>query len=152
MSKIDQLIREVERASEGYADILISREEWKALKAKYATAKPARIPAKRAKPRKNRETLVEHQEVMHDLFLRAKGMCEGAHIRRDGQIVVEHAPHCPGLVSWLHGDPSHIKSRGSGGEWSLDNLLWQSRQCHRWQHQGGKVVPKKPTVEFQRVR
>lgn len=144
MSATDRLIRDVQREidAEGH----LHRDEWNAIKAKYATKRPARIPAKRAKPRKNRETKDEHADVILQLFERANGGCEGARIRRDGEIVREHAPDCPRAVPLHRGDPAHNKSRGSGGEWDLINLRWVSRQCHRWEHQGGKPVRAKETL------
>jgi hypothetical protein len=32
----------------------------------------------------------------------------------------------------------------------MDNLRWTSRQCHRWEHNGGKVIPSKKAATLER--
>jgi hypothetical protein len=148
MSKLTNLIRDIDRQVKNEGHLYGS--VWAKLREKYASKAPRPIPAKRAKQRKNHETKAEHADVIQQLFERANGACEGARIRRNGEIVREHAPDCPKAVPFHRGDPAHDKSRGSGGEWALENLRWTSRQCHAWEHNGGKVVPKK-TVPTRRA-
>jgi hypothetical protein len=81
--------------------------------------------------------------VREQLILRSLGHCEGARIRRDGEIIIEHAPDCSGVADWDHGHAAHNKSRGAGGKFELDNLRWVTAACHRWEHSGGKVIPSK---------
>lgn len=145
LTATDRLIRELEREldSEG----AIYRPAFERIKLKWESKKPKPIPQKRAKKRRNRETPAKHAEVKRQLCERAEGICERARIRRDGKIVYEHAPDCPLAVSLHRGDPAHNKSRGSSGAWELQNLRWVSRQCHNWEHHGGKVIPPKSRKE-----
>lgn len=47
------------------------------------------------------------------------------------------------VIAW-RGDPSHIKSRGAGGDDVIENLLWSCRSCHSKSHNAnGKPCPPK---------
>ena len=103
MAKIDHVFRELERVmlvEDGR--VIVSLDDWTSIQEKYASKQPKKIPSVRKRPRKNRETLAEHQALKRQLFERANGGCEGARIRRDGELVREHAPDCPRAVP-LHG-------------------------------------------------
>ena len=58
-----------------------------------------------------------------------------------------HAPDCRGHADWFTGHAAHIKSRGAGGKFELDNLRWLTPECHRFEHNGMKPVPAKGRIE-----
>ena len=102
MIAVRQLIRDLNRTNynNGEGGLWVSEKDWKALKAKYADKPAKKIPAKRAKQRRNRETPAEHEAVILQLFERAQGECEGARIRRDddGYTVVTTGDQGSGIL------------------------------------------------------
>lgn len=48
-------------------------------------------------------------------------------------------------------DRCHIKTKGSGGTWDADNILFMCRQHHTEQHQIGwvKFLTKYPNIEWE---
>lgn len=58
-----------------------------------------------------------------EVFARDKGICQ----------------NCGKYVSWYNGHLTHIKSRGAGGDDSMENCLWKCPDCHiRIEHGGVK--------------
>lgn len=53
---------------------------------------------------------------------------------------------------WESGHLAHIKSRGAGGKWILDNLRTLCMRCHMAEHNGGyRVVPRRPETPYRGV-
>ena len=45
---------------------------------------------------------------------------------------------------WVSMQLMHLKSKGSGGDWSMENLATGCLDCHGKRHNGGKPCPPKP--------
>jgi len=71
-------------------------------------------------------------EVRLQLFERSGGTCE-----------LRLSPKCWEWITWDTMHACHVVSRARGGNWELPNLLAGCPDCHYWQHQGGKLCPKK---------
>lgn len=105
-----------------------------------AKRKPFAPPKKRKPDR--REGKVTHTVRLHgpeksalrdDCFRRSQGFCE------------VRLPGCLSYAPWLSGEMAHIRSVGSGGSDTLENVLWSCMQCHSKLHNaGGKPCPPKP--------
>ena len=78
------------------------------------------------KPKRLKLTPVEYRKLKKDACERAMGYCE--------YCKCTPAPLDNGAVPAGH--PHHIKSRKSGGDDSLDNILWVCWVCHTNIHNG----------------
>ena len=96
------------------------------------------IPKRRAKPRRGEPTKEEKEAVRRAVY------------NRDGQACVD----CGNHVYWESGyfgsmHLMHIKSRGAGGDWSMENLLTGCPECHAKRHNcGGHPLPRKYHGEY----
>lgn len=59
--------------------------------------------------------------------------------RIQNRKALDEVKHYPCLVCRAPSDPCHIKSRGAGGDDTLDNLIQLCRRHHSEQHQTGWV-------------
>jgi len=65
-------------------------------------------------------TKKQKAKIREDVFNREHGHCQG----------------CGRFVMFSDGHLHHIKSRGAGGSWDLDNLAWLCVECHANVHAG----------------
>jgi hypothetical protein len=85
-----------------------------------------RIRQKRAKPRRGKETPEEKAAVRLAVYQRAAGRCEL-------QIVsdcIKGVLPLTGCNPWDHAHAVHLKSAGSGGKWTMDNIRLGCHRCH----------------------
>lgn len=142
MSATDRLIRDVQREidAEGH----LHRDEWNAIKAKYTTKQPSRIPAKRAKPRVRKTVVrlhgVEMMLLREKVYSRDDGKCVDC---KQGVYFFDWEAPVKELIMEL----SHVRSRGAGGGDTLENCVTRCRECHQKSHNcNGKPVPSKRTI------
>src|ERR1039457_2920334 len=100
------------------------------LREKYEPEKRKPVNPKRKTQRRNRETPLHTLSIRMQMYARSGGMCES-----------RVSPCCWISASWYAGQAAHIKSRGAGGAFELNNLLWLCPACHQWQHNDGKPIP-----------
>ena len=85
------------------------------------------MPEPNWKPKTIRLYGRDYKEFRESLFNRACGCCEdcGRYVPLyiDGEFDQYYCGHV-----------SHIKSRGAGGEDTLDNAKWKCFDCHRREH------------------
>lgn len=82
------------------------------------------IPRKRAKPRRGQPTKAEKKALRWAVYERARGICE-----------LRLMPGCLGPVPFngslrVRGHLVHLKSRGAGGKWDMENCRWGCAVCH----------------------
>jgi hypothetical protein len=94
----------------------------------------------RSKPRRGQPTKAEKASVRLAVYERAEGRCE-LHLLPN--CIRGVLPYGGGTV-WDHGHLVHLKSRGAGGSWSLDNCKWGCYICHLVGLHNPKSVPPKP--------
>lgn len=95
------------------------------------------IPKKRARPRRGKESQEQRTKVRDNVYTRCGGMCE-LRLRPDclvGPIQKN------GNTPWDHWHAAHIKSEGSGGKYTEDNLLGACWKCHLLGLHRGEVSP-----------
>lgn len=79
----------------------------------------------------------EKAAIRHKVFMRDRHKC----VDCGRPVLLER-----GFWSSMH--LMHIKSKGSGGDWSMQNLATGCLTCHQKRHNaGGKPCPAKPRKE-----
>jgi hypothetical protein len=81
---------------------------------------------RRTKPRRGQPTKAEKAAIRQAVYDRAQGKCE---IRKHEDCSKERVLPWDGDV-FNRGHLVHIKSRGAGGSWEMDNLLLGCPPCH----------------------
>lgn len=86
-----------------------------------------KTPLRKRRPgvRRGQPTPEEKRSIRLEVYRRAQGRCE-----------LHNLPDCiPGVLPWdggvfQRGHLVHLRSRGAGGGWTLDNLRWGCWRCH----------------------
>ena len=81
---------------------------------------------KRTKPRRGQPTPEEKAAVRLAVYERAGGRCE----LNLGPKCIEGILAFEGDTPWDHGHFVHIKSKGAGGAFTVENGKWGCFQCH----------------------
>jgi hypothetical protein len=88
------------------------------------------IRKRRATPRRGSLTAAEKHAIRLAVYVRAQGRCE-----------LNLGPKCiPGVLPWdgesplFYGHLVHVRSRGAGGDWTLENCRWGCVECHSGYH------------------
>jgi hypothetical protein len=84
------------------------------------------VPKRRVKPRRGQPTKNDKDTLRLAVYERAQGLCE-LHLLPDcitGVLPFE------GDTPWDHGHLVHLKSRGAGGQWTMQNCRWGCHVCH----------------------
>lgn len=93
----------------------------------------------RSKPRRGQPTKAEKTALRDAVYERALGQCE---LRNEAKCI-RGVLAKNGFSPWDHGHLVHIKSRGSGGKWTLENCVWGCHVCHLVGLHNPKSVPSK---------
>jgi hypothetical protein len=98
-----------------------------------------RIKPVRSALRRGELSKAEKTSVRRQVYERAGGLCEVKLHSKCIRVVLDWDGDTP----WNHGHLVHRKSKGSGGKWTLDNLLWGCPNCHLISLHNPKPVPSK---------
>jgi hypothetical protein len=92
---------------------------------------------KRAKPRRGEPTTEEKAAVRLAVYERAGGRCE----LNLGPKCIKGILAFEGSTPWDHGHFVHIKSKGAGGAFTVENGRFGCFQCHLgYAHNEGKKI------------
>lgn len=81
---------------------------------------------KRARPRRGEPSPKEKTVLRWQVYQRAEGRCE-LNLSKD---CVQGVLEWTGPDPWSHGHLVHLRSRGAGGDWTVENCRWGCFQCH----------------------
>ena len=84
------------------------------------------VRKKRSEPRRGEPTPEEKKAVRLAVYERAGGRCE----LNLGPKCIKGVLPFEGDTPWDHGHFVHIKSKGAGGKFTVENGRWGCYQCH----------------------
>ena len=95
------------------------------------------VRKKRSEPRRGEPTPEEKKAVRLAVYERAGGRCE----LNLGPKCIKGVLPFEGDTPWDHGHFVHIKSKGAGGKFTVENGRWGCYQCHLgYLHTEGKKL------------
>jgi hypothetical protein len=103
---------------------------WSTIKRKTPLKRSGPPRKKRPGVRRGQPTREEKEGLRMAVYARAEGRCE-----------LNLGPKCiKGVLPYtadsplFHGHLVHIKSRGAGGKWTMENCRWGCVECHSGYH------------------
>ncbi len=87
------------------------------------------VKKRRAKPRRGEPTAQEKSAIRASVYARSGGLCE---LHLGPKCVRGVLPFEGGVFERAH--LVHVRSRGAGGTWEMDNLKLGCPQCHLGYH------------------
>jgi hypothetical protein len=98
-----------------------------------------RTPIRKKRPgtRRGQPTTEEKGVLRLAVYERAQGICE----LRLGPKCIKGVLRFTGVSPLFYGHLVHIKSRGAGGKWTMENCRWGCVECHiGYQHTKGVPI------------
>lgn len=88
-------------------------------------------------PRRGQPTKAEKASIRLAVYERAAGLCE----LNLGPKCIKGVLPFEGSSPLDHGHLVHVKSRGAGGKWTMENSRWGCVECHSgYHHTEGKKI------------
>lgn len=95
------------------------------------------VRKKRLGVRKGQPSNAEKSDVRLAVYQRAGGRCE----LNLGPKCIKGVLPFEGITPWDHGHFVHVKSKGAGGKFTVENGRWGCWQCHLgYAHTEGKEI------------
>jgi hypothetical protein len=98
------------------------------------------VRKKRPGTRRGQPTPEEKAAIRLAVYERSGGRCE----LNLGPKCIKGILPFTGDSPLFHGHLVHVRSRGAGGKWTMENCLWGCVECHiGYSHTEGKPIPAK---------